>query len=227
MARTLVSYLRVSGGRGQRADGLGIEAQRQAVKDHCATTGSQVLREIVEVESGRRNDRPQLAEALAHARVTNSVLCVARLDRLSRDAAFLFELERSGVEIVACDMPTANRLTVRLMAVLAQEEAERISARTKAALAAAKLRGTTLGGWRGGAKVDGAMGRAALSTTADAYARDAGPVAARLRAGGASLGQIASHMAMEGIRTARGGSGWTATAVRRLLARHDALQAAV
>jgi hypothetical protein len=122
MGSKVVSYLRVSGGRGQRADGLGIEAQRLAVADYCAGHDAKLVREFVEVESGKVNSRPQLAEALTLARMTGSVLVVARLCRLSRDAAFLIGLEQSGIEFVACDVPSANRLTVRLMAVLAQEE---------------------------------------------------------------------------------------------------------
>ena len=223
----IVSYLRVSGGRGQRADGLGIEAQRQAVASYCTSASGKLLREFVEVESGKVNARPQLAEALALCRMTGAILVVARLCRLSRNAAFLIGLEQSGVEFVACDMPAANRVTIRIMAVLAQEERERISARTKAALKAAReVRGVKLGGWRGGSKVDSAMGRAAIQKAADGFARDAGPLAARLHATGVSLRQIARWMTEQGIRTPRGGEGWNSTTVRRVLARHGSLLAA-
>jgi DNA invertase Pin-like site-specific DNA recombinase len=95
---------------------------------------------FTEIESSKNADRPQLARALDACRLTAGVLVVAKLDRLSRDAHFLLGLEKAGVEFVAADMPNANRLTVRLMAVIAQEEREMISARTKAALAAAKAR---------------------------------------------------------------------------------------
>jgi DNA invertase Pin-like site-specific DNA recombinase len=224
MGSKVVSYLRVSGGRGQRADGLGIEAQRLAVADYCAGHDAKLVREFVEVESGKVNSRPQLAEALTLARMTGSVLVVARLCRLSRDAAFLIGLEQSGIEFVACDVPSANRLTVRLMAVLAQEERERISARTKAALKAAReVRGVKLGGWRGGPLVDGNLGRAVLRKVADDFARDAGPVATQMRGTGASLHQIAVRLIAQGIRTPRGGDGWTATSVHRLLTRHATL----
>ncbi|SDC73999.1 recombinase family protein [Belnapia rosea] len=216
----MISYLRVSGGRGQTAAGLGIEGQRQSVAEYIAATGAKLEQEFVEVESGKRADRPQLAAALAMARMTGSILVVARLCRLSRDAHFLLGLEQSGVEFVACDMPAANRLTVRLMAILAQEERERISTATKRALRAAReVRGIRLGGWRGGPKVDPALGRAALKKAADAFARDVGPVAAEMRLNGLSLRQIASYMAERGIRTPRGGA-WTAASVRALLARN-------
>ena len=107
-----------------------------------------LLSEHTEVESGKLDNRPKLAKALDTCRLTGATLIIAKLDRLSRDAAFLLNLEKAGVEFLAADMPNANRLTVRLMAVIAQEEREMISARTKAALAAAKARGIRLGGRR-------------------------------------------------------------------------------
>jgi DNA invertase Pin-like site-specific DNA recombinase len=147
------------------------------------------------------------------------VLVIAKLDRLSRDAHFLLGLEKAGVEFVAADMPNANRLTVRLMAVITQEEREMISARTKAALAAAKARGKTLGGDRGGSKVNPAQGRAARTRTADDYARQVGPRALeawRISAG--NFGLAAAILTERGIRTPRGGK-WTRAAVRTLIHR--------
>ncbi len=137
-----VTYLRVSTDR-QGQSGLGLDAQRAAVAAYVA--GRPVLGEFVEVESGRKDDRPQLAAALALCRQRRAVLVIAKLDRLARSVAFISNLMASGVEFVAADMPQANRLTVHILAAVAEHEREMISQRTKAALAAAKARGTRLG----------------------------------------------------------------------------------
>src|SRR5918995_6882481 len=139
-----VSYLRVSTDR-QGRSGLGLEAQRKAVEDYLNGGRWQVLAEFVEVESGKREDRPKLAEALALCRLHGATLVIAKLDRLSRDAHFLLGLQKAGVRFVAADMPEANEMVVGIMAVVAQAERKMISARTKAALAAAKARGKRLG----------------------------------------------------------------------------------
>ena len=139
-----VVYLRVSTQR-QGASGLGLEAQRAAVAAFVAQRGGQVLAERVEVESGKRADRPQLAEALAEAKRAGAVLLIAKLDRLARNVAFIAGLLEAGVEVQACDMPEANRFLLHVMAAVAEHEAAAISARTKAALAAAKARGVKLG----------------------------------------------------------------------------------
>jgi len=129
---------------------LGLEAQRAAVAAHLNGGTWTLLDEMVKIESGKATaDRPQLARAMALCRLTGATLCVAKLDRLSRDAHFLIGLDEADVDFVAVDMPNANRLTVGIMALVAQQEREAISARTKAALAAAKARGTKLGGYRG------------------------------------------------------------------------------
>jgi DNA invertase Pin-like site-specific DNA recombinase len=133
-----VSYLRVSTAR-QGASGLGLEAQRATVAAYVAPDS--ILREFVEVESGKRADRPQLAAAIAFARMTGARLVIAKLDRLARNVAFVANLMDSGVDFVACDMPEANRLTVHIMAAMAEAEARAISERTKAALAAKRARG--------------------------------------------------------------------------------------
>jgi len=144
---------------------------------------------------------------------------IAKLDRPSRDAHFLLGLEKAGVEFVAVDMPNANRLTVRLMAVIAQEEREMISDRTKAALAAAKARGVKLGGIRPKHKnVDGQLGTAALVQASDDFAACVGPVIAELRSAGLSPRQIVAELDRRGIRTVRGGA-WTAATVRNVLQR--------
>ena len=140
-----VVYCRVSSAS-QGADGLGIAAQQSAVRQF-ATDGT-IVREFVEVESGKRADRPKLTLALAECRRRKATLLIARLDRLSRNVLFIAQLMESGVEFIAADMPTCNRFTVHIMAAVAQQEAEMISKRTKLALAAARARGVKLGGTR-------------------------------------------------------------------------------
>lgn len=212
-----VSYFRVSTVR-QGLSGLGLEAQQKTVTDYLNGGNWSVLASFTEVESGRKADRVELAKALAHCRLTGAVLVIAKLDRLARDAYFLLGLQQSGVEFVAADMPFANRLTVGIMALVAEEEAKAISARTKAALAASKARGKKLGGWRGGALVDGKLGAVACQKGADAFAKRVGPMVMGLRKEGLSLAKIAAELHSKGIRTARGG-GWNATAVRNVLER--------
>ena len=230
MAQTLrnarfIAYYRVSTAQ-QGRSGLGLDAQREAVRVFLAGRADELAEAFTEIESGKNADRPQLARALDACRLTGGVLVIAKLDRLSRDAHFLLGLEKAGVEFVAADTPNANRLTVRLMAVIAQEEREMISARTKAALAAAKARGKKLGGSRGGSKVDSAQGRAARSRTADDYARQVGPIAREAWRGAdsakSSYGQAAAVLTARGIRTPRGGK-WTRAAVRTLIQRHMAI----
>ena len=143
-----VAYYRVSTAR-QGRSGLGLAAQKHAVAEFLNGGDWKIVGEFVEVESGKKSDRPELAKALALCRLHGARLVIAKLDRLSRNAHFLLGLKESGVEFVAADMPNANQLTVGIMAVVAEDEAKRISERTKAALAAAKKRGTRLGGFRG------------------------------------------------------------------------------
>src|SRR5262250_108087 len=133
-----VAYLRVSTAR-QGKSGLGLEAQRETVRQFVASQNGKIIApEFIEIESGKRDDRPELDKAIKRCRVTGATLVVAKLDRLSRNAAFLMTLRDSGVQFVAADLPEANTMTVGVMAVVAQHEREAISARTKAALAAAK-----------------------------------------------------------------------------------------
>ena len=134
LQRRAVSYLRVSTGR-QGRSGLGIEAQRASVGAYAASTTTDLIDEFIEVESGKLADRPQLARALAACRMHRATLVVAKLDRLARNAHFLLGLRDAGIEFVAVDMPAANRLTVGIMAMVAEEEARLISERTRAALA--------------------------------------------------------------------------------------------
>ena len=135
-----VAYYRVSTDR-QGRSGLGLDAQRAAVAEYLNGGSWTLAAEFTEVESGKRNDRPELEKALAMCRRTGATLVIAKLDRLSRNASFLLSLRDAGVEFVACDMPEANRLTVGIMALMAEHEAEMASKRTKDALTAATARG--------------------------------------------------------------------------------------
>jgi DNA invertase Pin-like site-specific DNA recombinase len=216
-AGRFVAYYRVSTAA-QGRSGLGLEAQREAVRAHLNGGDWVLLGEWTEVESGKVNDRPALAKALEQCRLTGAALIIARLDRLSRDAHFLLGLHKSSVRFVAVDMPNANDLTVGIMALVAEEERKAVSTRTKAALAAAKARGMVLGGWKGGPVVDGRLGAAAVKHQADAFAAAVGPVIAALQTEGRSLRQVAAELAARGIRTPRGGA-WTAAAVRAVALR--------
>ncbi|MBC3540431.1 recombinase family protein [Rufibacter sediminis] len=141
--KTYIAYYRVSTAK-QGESGLGLEAQRAAVRAFTKYEDC-IIAEFTEVESGKKNKRPQLAAAMAKAKTAGSTLCIAKLDRLSRNAAFIFALKDSGVDFVCADMPDANTLTIGIFAVLAQHERELISQRTRAALEAKKAQGIKLG----------------------------------------------------------------------------------
>lgn len=215
-----ITYLRVSTDR-QGKSGLGLEAQRKAVADHVAGKG-EIAAEFVEIESGKKNDRPQLARALAEAKRIGAVLLIAKLDRLARNVAFIANLLEAGVEIAAADMPEANRFLLHVMAAVAEHEARMISDRTRAALAAAKARGVALG-WAIPARIEeqrqaarkGAMRNA---QKADQHAANILPIIRQIAARGASLRQIADELNDRGIKTARGGL-WHAATVRNIMAR--------
>ena len=144
MPQPFLSYLRVSSSK-QGHDGLGIEAQREAVRRYCEQVQVDLLGEFVEVESGRCNDRPVMAQALAACRDQRATLVIAKLDRLGRSVSFIAGLMEAKVPFVAVDMPFATPLLLHVMAAFAEHEREMISLRTKAALAAAKARGVELG----------------------------------------------------------------------------------
>jgi DNA invertase Pin-like site-specific DNA recombinase len=219
-----VSYLRVSTDR-QGKSGLGIDAQRQAVTAHLNGGNWTLIAEYTEVESGKNDARPELAKALAYCKRTGATLIVAKLDRLSRNQAFLMNVYEGTGEggVVFCDLPTippgpVGKFIVQQMAAVAELERGLISQRTKAALAASTKQ---LGGYRGGPVPDAAKATAARQEAADAFAADVGPMAAEMRAAGRSLRQIAAELTAQGVRTPRGGA-WTADAVRRVLERHAA-----
>lgn len=215
-----VSYLRVSTEK-QGRSGLGIEAQRKSVTDFLNGGSWSLITEVVEHESGKRADRPKLAEALRLCRLHNATLVIARLDRLSRDAAFLLNLQNAGVRFIAADMPEANEMVVGIMGIMAQAERKRISTNTKLALAAAKARGVKLGGDRGVVPTAQAQAKGGAATKAKAMNRAADllPVIAAIRQSGTTtLKGIADALNAQGIPTATGGT-WSATQVSRVEAR--------
>lgn len=220
-----VAYYRVSTKR-QGASGLGLEGQQASVRAFLAGKGWPPVAEVVEVESGKRSDRPKLKEALALCRLHGATLVIAKLDRLARNAAFCLSLRDAGVRFVAADMPDANEMTIGIMAVVAQGEASMISARTKAALQAAKARGVVLGGARnntGNIAREAERGRQASAAVrgakASVRAGDLAPIIRELREGGATtLTAIAAGLNARGIPTARGGS-WAPVQVARVLER--------
>ena len=211
------AYYRVSTAR-QGRSGLGLDAQKAAVREWLNGGDWQLVGEFQDVESGKRNDRAGLQAALEASRLRGATLVIAKLDRLSRDAAFLLTLQNGGVKFIAVDMPEANELTVGIMAVVAQAERKMISSRTKAALTAAKARGRVLGGYKGGRMPDPQEGVQAIKAQADAFAARVRPLVDDLRGQGMSLLQIAERLETEGVETARGGA-WTADAVRRVMQR--------
>lgn len=221
-----ISYLRVSTAK-QGRSGLGLEAQRAAVEAFLNGGRWIVLEEFVETESGKWDDRPALQRALTSCRIHDATLLIAKLDRLSRDAAFLLNLQKAGVKFVACDMPEADNFTVGIFALLAQKERELISSRTREALASAKRRGVKLGGNRGNLPSVAREGTAASaqirSRKAQKRAEDLMQIIQPLRAGGRSMSAIAAALNERGIPTARGRS-WQATQVGRVIARSDHLE---
>ena len=221
--KKIVCYLRVSTAR-QGSSGLGLDAQLLAVQQYAASMSASIINTFTEVETGKLNTRPQLMQALHLAKVTGATLVIAKLDRLSRNAAFLMTLQDAGVKFVAADLPQANNLTIGIMALVAQQEAEAISKRTKEALQAAKARGKVLGNPNGAAALlRAAKGNtaalSAIKTKADSHAINLQPVLASLKAEGiTSLGGIAKALNERGMLTPRGGI-WHKTSVRNLMAR--------
>jgi DNA invertase Pin-like site-specific DNA recombinase len=222
MSGKLISYYRVST-RKQGESGLGIEAQRAAVRDYATRTGSTIVKEYTEVESGKKANRPELRKAQTHARRVQGTLCVAKLDRLSRNVAFLSALmEDGGVDFVACDNPHANRLTIHILIAVAEDEARRISERTKAALAAFLARGGRLGNPSNLTPQHARKGRKlaweAVAHNADLAYKDEYSILTEKRAAGLSLQEIADHLNAEGYVT-RSGKPWHRMQVARVLER--------
>ncbi|WP_316164540.1 MULTISPECIES: recombinase family protein [unclassified Bradyrhizobium] len=230
----IVTYVRVSTAK-QGRSGLGLEAQKAAIQEFARTSGARIIGEYREVESGKANDRPQLKAALHHAKITGATLVIAKLDRLSRSASFTMTLRDSGAKFVCCDMPDANDLTIGVLAIVAQQERDATSKRTKDALQMARKRIAETG-QRGHAQIKrlgNPNGAAALrragkgneaaitkvKAEADKHASDLAEVVQDIRAGGSvTLAAIASELNNREMVTPRGGR-WHASSVRNLLQR--------
>jgi DNA invertase Pin-like site-specific DNA recombinase len=211
-----IAYYRVSTQR-QGDSGLGLDAQRRAVRDYLDGGSWQLVGEFTEVESGKHAARPELAKALAQCKRERAKLVIAKLDRLSRNVAFLATLMDRGVDFVACDNPHANKLTIHILAAVAEHEREMIAQRTKDALAAAKRRGVKLGGPK--LEVAQEVSRHRRKALADQRAANVVPIIREVqRAGLKSLRAIAEALNSRGVRTARGGT-WHASSVRDALKR--------
>jgi DNA invertase Pin-like site-specific DNA recombinase len=211
-----VAYYRVSTDR-QGKSGLGLDAQKKAVEDYLNGGPWQLVGEFTEIESGKRSDRPELEKALEACRRHKAKLVIAKLDRLSRNLAFIATLMESSVEFVAVDNPHASKLTVHILAAVAQHEREMISERTKAALQAAKARGKRLGNPR--LSKAAARGTAAGKAAADQFAANVLPVIREIQANGVtSHNAIAAKLNERRVKTARGGR-WSHVQVGMILAR--------
>ena len=224
-----VAYFRVSTGK-QAAPGLGLEAQAAAVEAYAKAIGKTIVAGYTEVESGRNSARLELTKALAHARRSEGTLCVAKMDRLARDVEFLARVMNSGVDFTDCDNPAANRLTLHFLSAVAEAEARAISERTKAALAAAKVRAVKLGSHRPGhwkGREDARLAGLAKARTVAAAVRteraeqaycDLQPTMAELRGNGMTLAAIANELNAQG-HTTRRGKPWNPVQVARVLER--------
>jgi DNA invertase Pin-like site-specific DNA recombinase len=201
----------------QGKSGLGLEAQRQAVESYLNGGSWKLVAEFIEIESGKHSDRAQLRAAQAACKKHKARLVIAKLDRLSRNVAFVANLLEAGTDFVAADNPHANKPMVQMMAVFAEMERDAISKRTKEALAAAKARGVQLGNPRladARAEVN-----AARQEAADAFAANTLPIIRQIqRSGITSLRGVAKALSDRGVKTARGGA-WTAVQVSDILRR--------
>lgn len=214
-----IAYFRVPTDR-QGRSGLGLEAQRHAVENYIVRENGRLIATFEEIESGKKADRPQLAAALTACRSMRARLVIAKLDRLARNVHLISGLMESGVDFVACDMPHASRLTLHILAAMAEHEREQISTRTKVALAAARLRGTRLGNplLQAGSKEVALQAARAKRRYAARKAAEVLPLIDRARTAGAlSLREIADALTARGISTPSGRARWHPEQVRRIL----------
>jgi len=212
-----VAYYRVSTQK-QGRSGLGLEAQRDAVGRHLKTTRGKLVASYQEIESGTNNDRPELKEAVALAKKRKATLIVAKLDRLGRKASYILRLiDESGVNFHICDMPDADKLTITILAAIAEREALNTSQRTKAALAVKKAQGVKLGNPR----IEEARAKAIKVIKAGKQARAEKVIGIieelQTKAHVGTLAGLAECLNLRGIPTPRNGR-WTATSVRRVIA---------
>ena len=214
--RRFVAYYRVSTDK-QGQSGLGLDAQRKAVADYLNGGACELVAEHTEVESGKRADRPELIKALEACRRQKARLVIAKLDRLSRNVAFIATVMESGAEFLAVDNPHANKLTVHILAAVAQHEREMISERTKVALQAAKARGKRLGNPR--IAEAAALGRASLKQANIDYAANVLPIIREIQtAGSTSANAIAAKLNERKVPARRGGR-WSHVQVFAMLRR--------
>ena len=209
----LIGYYRVSTDR-QGKSGLGLEAQRHDVRRYASLIGAELIAEFVEVESGRINSRPVLAEAMAACKKRKAKLVIAKLDRLARNVSFVSSILDSKITFVACDAPHADRTFLQMLSVFAEHEARLISQRTKAALAAAKARGVVLGSY---GRQLAAINRAAANEFAESVRV---PITGLLGSGCVRLQDIADGLNSGGYMT-RESAQWGPTAVQRVMRRLD------
>ena len=223
----MVAYYRVSTTR-QGQSGLGLEAQERAVSAHVVSQGCTLLIAYTEIETGKKDtldNRPELRKAIAHAKRSKATLIVAKMDRLSRSVAVTSALHNSGLEFIACDNPFANRITIQILAAVAENEARAISTRTKDALVSYKLRGGVLGSARPEcrhnltceARAKGITLAAIVnrSNTLAAY-EDIFPMIVGMRRDGLTLAKIAEKLNVMG-HTTRNDKRWSATQIKRVL----------
>lgn len=215
-----IAYYRVSTQK-QGKSGLGLDAQKKMVADFVSLHGGEVVAEYTEVESGKRDDRPELTKAIRHSSLVGGRLLVGKLDRLSRDLHFLTSLQKSRVDFVVSDMPGCDNFTINIYGSLAQRERELIASRTKAGLAAAKARGVRLGTNNLNpelVKDASEKGVQVCRQNADEFAARVRPTIEALLTKGMSLRRVATELNSLGVKTARGGV-WTATTVKNILYR--------
>jgi DNA invertase Pin-like site-specific DNA recombinase len=210
-----VAYYRVSTEK-QGRSGLGLEAQEYAVKTYVASVNGELAMEYKEIESGKKSKRKELLEAIAFCKKNKCKLIIAKLDRLSRDIEFIAKLQKSNLDFICADMPSANRLTINLMSVMAQHEREMISKRTREGLAAAKARGVKLGN-KGNLK----KGRKIQMAAADEFANTIWEIVEPMISSGMSQQEIADRLNRNGVKTARDGR-WSRNQLYRIIQRVEA-----
>jgi DNA invertase Pin-like site-specific DNA recombinase len=218
-ALKIVAYYRVSTAK-QGRSGLGLDAQRNAVESYARQLGATIAAEFTDVESGKKADRPGLEGARLAALAHGAAIVVASLDRLSRDVEFIARLVNEHVAFTCADMPSASTFELHIRASVAHEERRKIAERTRLAMAAAKARGRTFGGFRGHVADDSARKAAVAAKRAEAerHARAHIALINVLRANGLGWKAIAKCFTSERLSTPRGGTQWDAVQVRRIAA---------
>lgn len=215
-----IAYYRVST-NAQGQSGLGLEAQKSAVHAYVKSVSGQLVAEYREVESGANSERTELHAALKHCRAQKAMLVIAKLDRLARSVHFISQLLESRVEFIAADMPYANKLTVHIIAAVAEYEREAISQRTRASLMAARARGVRLGNPSAAKQAKFAAEKTVIK--ANDFAAKLMPVINALRAQGMTqLSRLAAALEDQGVPTQRGGK-WSAAGVRNIMRRAERL----